>query len=137
MTPEGQGSSLLGRPHFATVPVVALTRREVGERIRQARNQRYIDGKRATNRWIADQMGKSERAVARWMAGQNMPSVVELGRLAELLDVPKSFLVEDESPQTSLQTIRDLQEAVLEEVRALRRELGLSDEPPAEPGAER
>ena len=43
--------------------------------------------KQRTNRWLAEQMGKSENTVSRWCSNKSQPSIVQLQEIANLLDV--------------------------------------------------
>ena len=40
-----------------------------------------------TNRWLAEQMGKSENTISRWCSNKSQPSIVQLQEIANLLDV--------------------------------------------------
>ena len=43
--------------------------------------------KQKTNRWLAEQMGKSENTISRWCSNKSQPSIVQLQEIASLLDV--------------------------------------------------
>lgn len=43
--------------------------------------------KQKTNRWLAEQMGKSENTISRWCSNKSQPSIVQLQKIANLLDV--------------------------------------------------
>ena len=43
--------------------------------------------KQKTNRWLAEQMGKSENTISRWCSNKSQPSIVQLQEIANLLDV--------------------------------------------------
>ncbi len=42
--------------------------------------------KRKTNRWLAEQMGKSENTISRWCSNKSQPSIAQLQEIANLLD---------------------------------------------------
>ena len=44
---------------------------------------------RRTNRWLAEQMCKSENTISRWCSNKSQPSIVQLQEIANLLDVQK------------------------------------------------
>ena len=43
--------------------------------------------KQKTNRWLAEQMGKSENTISRWCSNNSQPSIAQLQEIANLLDV--------------------------------------------------
>ena len=43
--------------------------------------------KQKTNRWLAEQMGKSENTISRWCSNKSQPSIAQLQEIASLLDV--------------------------------------------------
>ena len=43
--------------------------------------------KQRTNRWLAEQIGKSENTISRWCSNKSQPSIVQLQEIAKLLDV--------------------------------------------------
>ena len=43
--------------------------------------------KQKTNRWLAEQMGKSENTISRWCSNKSQPSIALLQEIANLLDV--------------------------------------------------
>lgn len=43
--------------------------------------------KQKTNRWLAEQMGKSENTISRWCSNKSQPSIAQLQKIANLLDV--------------------------------------------------
>ena len=50
--------------------------------------------KQKTNRWLAEQMGKSENTISRWCSNKSQPSIAQLQEIANLLDVDvKDLLV--------------------------------------------
>ena len=40
-----------------------------------------------TNRWLSEQLGKSENTVSRWCANKVQPSIQQLNEIASILDV--------------------------------------------------
>ena len=42
--------------------------------------------KQRTNRWLAEQMGKSENTISRWCSNKSQPSIAQLQEIANLLD---------------------------------------------------
>ena len=42
--------------------------------------------KQKTNRWLAEQMGKSENTISRWCSNKSQPSIIQLQEIANLLD---------------------------------------------------
>ncbi len=77
---------------------MTLAPEEVGERIRQARL-----AKGWTHERLAREIGVGLRTVQRWQKGRNpkdgkswLPRLGTLMRLADVLEVPSSFLVESE-----------------------------------------
>mgnify|MGYP002512895319 CR=1 FL=1 len=49
--------------------------------------------KQRTNRWLAEQMGKSENTISRWCSNKSQPSLEDLFRIAELLEVDYTDLI--------------------------------------------
>lgn len=46
-----------------------------------------------TNTWLAEQLGLSKGAVSRWCTNDNQPTIENLFKIAELLDVDVSELL--------------------------------------------
>lgn len=46
-----------------------------------------------TNRWLADQLGKSEHTVSRWCQNKTQPSVAQLNEIALVLNVDIRTLI--------------------------------------------
>jgi putative transcriptional regulator len=46
-----------------------------------------------TNAWLAEQLGLSKGAVSRWCTNDNQPTIENLFKIAELLDVDVSELL--------------------------------------------
>ena len=40
-----------------------------------------------TNRWLSEQLGKSENTISRWFANKVQPSIAQLNEIAIILDV--------------------------------------------------
>jgi transcriptional regulator with XRE-family HTH domain len=53
--------------------------------------------KQKTNRWLAEQMGKSENTISRWCSNKSQPSLEDLFRIAELLEVDYTDLIRNVS----------------------------------------
>ena len=49
-----------------------------------------------TNRWLAEQMGKSENTISRWCSNKSQPSIVQLQEVANLLDVDVRVLLKSQ-----------------------------------------
>ena len=49
--------------------------------------------KQRTNRWLAEQMGKSENTISRWCSNKSQPSLDMLVNVAELLNVDPRHLI--------------------------------------------
>ena len=49
--------------------------------------------KQKTSRWLAEQMGKSENTISRWCSNKSQPSLEDLFRIAELLEVDYTDLI--------------------------------------------
>lgn len=52
--------------------------------------------KRRTNRWLAEQMGKSENTISRWCSNKSQPSIAQLQEIAILLDVDVRVLLKSQ-----------------------------------------
>ena len=49
--------------------------------------------KQRTNRWLAEQTGKSENTISRWSSNKSQPSIAQLQEIANLLDVDVRVLI--------------------------------------------
>ena len=49
--------------------------------------------KQKTNRWLAEQMGKSENTISRWCSNKSQPSIAQLQEIAKCLDVDVRLLI--------------------------------------------
>ena len=49
--------------------------------------------KQKTNRWLAEQMGKSENTISRWCSNKSQPSIAQLQEIANLLHVDVRNLI--------------------------------------------
>ena len=47
-----------------------------------------------TNRWLAEQMGKSENTISRWCSNKSQPSIAQLIKIASLLNIDAKDLLE-------------------------------------------
>ena len=63
--------------------------REIGRRIRAARQGRYTQAE------LAEQLGVSKSLVSRWEAGSRQPPLTKLGQLSRLLGKPLSYFIPD------------------------------------------
>ena len=52
--------------------------------------------KQRTNRWLAEQMGKSENTISRWCSNKSQPSIAQLQEIAILLDVDVRVLLKSQ-----------------------------------------
>ena len=52
--------------------------------------------KHKTNRWLAEQMGKSENTISRWCSNKSQPSIAQLQEIAILLDVDVRVLLKSQ-----------------------------------------
>ncbi|MBO5083820.1 MAG: helix-turn-helix transcriptional regulator [Bacteroidaceae bacterium] len=52
--------------------------------------------KQKTNRWLAEQMGKSENTISRWCSNKSQPSIIQLQEIANLLDVDVRVLLKSQ-----------------------------------------
>ena len=50
--------------------------------------------KQKTNRWLAEQMGKSENTISRWSSNKSQPSIAQLITIASLLNIDVKDLLE-------------------------------------------
>lgn len=46
-----------------------------------------------TNRWLAEQLGKTEHTISRWCHNKSQPSVAQLNEIAQVLDVDVRVLI--------------------------------------------
>lgn len=47
------------------------------------------------NRWLAEQMGKSEITISRWVQNKSQPSLEQLLQVAKLLSISPKDLIND------------------------------------------
>ena len=52
--------------------------------------------KQRTNRWLAEQMSKSENTISRWCSNKSQPSIAQLQENANLLDVDIRVLLKSQ-----------------------------------------
>lgn len=50
--------------------------------------------KQKTNRWLAEQMGKSENTISRWCSNKSQPSIAQLITIASLFNIDAKDLLE-------------------------------------------
>lgn len=48
-----------------------------------------------TNRWLAEEIGKSEITISRWVQNKSQPSLEQLVQVAKLLSVSPKDLIND------------------------------------------
>lgn len=48
---------------------------------------------RKTNKWLAEQLGKSEITISRWVQNKKQPSIEQLVEIANILDVDVTTLL--------------------------------------------
>lgn len=53
-----------------------------------------------TNRWLANELDKNETTVSRWCTNDAQPPLETLSRIAEVLDIEISELLQKSKPQT-------------------------------------
>ena len=46
-----------------------------------------------TNRWLSEQLGKSENTVSRWCANKVQPSIAQLNEIARVLEIDVRTLI--------------------------------------------
>ncbi len=49
--------------------------------------------KEKTNRWLAEQLGKTEHTISRWCHNKSQPSVAQLNEIANVLNVDVRLLI--------------------------------------------
>lgn len=49
--------------------------------------------KQRTNRWLAEQLHKSENTISRWCSNKSQPSIAQLQEVAKYLDVDVRTLI--------------------------------------------
>ena len=49
--------------------------------------------KEKTNRWLAEQLGKTEHTISRWCHNKSQPSVAQLNEIANVLNVDIRSLI--------------------------------------------
>lgn len=58
-----------------------------------------------TNRWLAEQMGKSEITISRWVQNKTQPSLEQLLQVAQILSVSPKDLINEVKSEGSLDII--------------------------------
>ena len=71
-----------------------MTTQDLGARIRAARQAAGLSQEK-----LAERLGLTRQAVTKWETGQSAPSTENLLRLAEVLGVPVSTLLDEAAPQ--------------------------------------
>lgn len=54
-----------------------------------------------TNRWLAEQMGKSEITISRWVQNKSQPSLEQLLQVAKILSISPKELINENINNTS------------------------------------
>ena len=54
-----------------------------------------------TNRWLAEQLGKTEHTVSRWCQNKTQPTISVLGQIAQILDVDVRLLIKSTKDKTN------------------------------------
>lgn len=57
-----------------------------------------------TNRWLAEQMGKSEITISRWVQNKTQPSLEQLLQVAQILSVSPKDLINEVKSESSFDT---------------------------------
>lgn len=56
--------------------------------------------KEKTNKWLSEHIGKSPVTISRWVTNEVQPTIQDLNRIAELLDVDvRELLVSNKNPK--------------------------------------
>ena len=58
-----------------------------------------------TNRWLAEQMGKSEITISRWVQNKTQPSLEQLLQVAQILSVSPKDLINEVKIEDALNII--------------------------------
>jgi transcriptional regulator with XRE-family HTH domain len=122
MTKPRQDTPTTKSPHFATLLVMALDPREIGERIRQRREELGW-----THQRLADEMDVELRTAQRWQEGADakgkslLPRLGTLMELAEKMGVERSYFVERLDPVSETTAQGVLLQAVSDGVLSLER----------------
>lgn len=58
-----------------------------------------------TNRWLAEQMGKSEITISRWVQNKTQPSLEQLLHVAQILSISPKDLINELESEDSLDII--------------------------------
>lgn len=108
----GRGEGCFG----VTIRSVPLTPEEVGTRIRHARED--MKPKRWSQLDLAVALGVSPASIYRWEKGR-LPSMNELVRLSEVLDIPLEELTEPPERRVEMDDLRDALGTILRRLDAL------------------
>ena len=63
------------------------------QQIMMNRIKAVLAERQRTNRWLATQMGKSEKTISRWCSNKSQPSIAQLQEIAKWLDVDVRILI--------------------------------------------
>lgn len=130
MTTTRQDTPTTKLPHFATLLVMALDPKEIGERISKRRKELGW-----THQRLADVMNVELRTAQRWQEGIDaqgkslLPRLHTLMDLAEKMEVERSYFVEGQAaPDTQPGLLKDVADAVEQLERSSEDVLGRLDE---------
>ena len=73
--------------------VIILIKMSNNQQIVMNRIKVTLVEKQKTNRWLAEQMGKSENTISRWCSNKSQPSIAQLQEIAKHLDVDVRLLI--------------------------------------------
>ena len=73
--------------------VIILIKMSNNQQIVMNRIKVTLVEKQKTNRWLAEQMGKSENTISRWCSNKSQPSIAQLQEIAKCLDVDVRLLI--------------------------------------------
>lgn len=88
----------------------------LGKRIKQAREL-----KKMTQETLAEMIGVSRTAIARWESGETDPTVEHLISLSNLLDVNASYLLGTNNKDHIIEILKEMS-ATLDQIAAMLRE---------------
>ena len=66
------------------------------QQIMMNRIKAVLAERQRTNRWLAEQMSKSENTISRWCSNKSQPSIAQLQEIANLLDVDIRVLLKSQ-----------------------------------------
>lgn len=118
MTQTSQAAPTTKPPHFATLLVMALAPEDIGARITQRRKELGW-----THEELARRMNVGLRTAQRWQKGRDpktgkswLPRLATLMDLADIMDVDRSYFVEDADPRDEARRLEGRLESLEEQV---------------------